>query len=109
MLLGRLLEGARDNVWGNVPKQGTKVAMRKALWGAPIELKGLTSGAPDIIITSHAQCRGALDTSLMMTALRTCGPHTLVIVVFTGETCEGVLVLSVCIILHNAFVNRPQV
>jgi len=94
----RLLEAARNNVYGNVPKEGSRVAVKKALWGAPLSLESLTQGAKksaDVIVASHASCATLLQANgMMQTALSVCGSHTLLLVAFQGASCPAVKELT---------------
>lgn len=82
----RLLEAAKRNVWGNLGSP-RRIAMRKTLWGSPLNLEGLTGGqkkTADLVVVAHATCAGALDAAVMRTAESITGSDTLLVAAFAG-------------------------
>jgi len=85
----RLLEAARSNVWDNVPQERRQVALRKALWGAPVQLQDIADRRfADLVVLTHAQCSTLGEGPLLQTALSIIGSRTLLLIAFDGSECD---------------------
>ena len=85
----RLLEAAKGNLELNLNETRT-VGMRKAMWGAPLDLKRTTGfKEADAVIVNHGSCDAMVLKGMLQTAVSCCGAHTLILAAFQGPICKA--------------------
>ena len=101
----RLLEAANANVRRNVPNSGSMtVALRKALWGSSIDLKGMTGGSfgsADVVVLNHASCETIVLGGMLQSAMSISRPHTLVLAAFQGPVCSELVQMEQILQMEN--------